>query len=82
MVKRMQERGVFQKDIKNAILTGEIIEQYVDDKPFPSCLILGQSTNNVPLHVVCGCSGDNAYIITAYLPSNDKFEADNKTRKG
>ena len=40
---RLEERKIKVDDILNCIKTGEIIKQYVDDKPLPSCLVLGQS---------------------------------------
>lgn len=78
---RIQERGIYRKDAVNAILTGEIIEQYPEDKPYPSCLILGESTRGEPLHVVAALSESNATMITAYYPTPDKFFEDNRTRK-
>ena len=33
------------------------------------------------VHVVLGYDGENVYIVTAYYPNTDKFEADLKTRK-
>lgn len=71
---RLQERGIFRKDVRHAILTGEIIEQYPDDFPNESCLILGATINNQSLHVVCGYDGESITVITAYYH--------NKTRKG
>ncbi|MBQ8210073.1 MAG: DUF4258 domain-containing protein [Clostridia bacterium] len=44
---RMIERGIEYDDIKNAVLTGKIIEQYPDDFPYPSCLVLGYTKNDV-----------------------------------
>ena len=41
--KRLEQRGIFLKDILFCIMNGEIIEQYPDDYPYPSCLILGVS---------------------------------------
>ena len=35
----MQERDISRADVKNGIATGEIIEDYPDDFPNPSCLI-------------------------------------------
>jgi hypothetical protein len=66
-----------------AILHGEIIEEYPDDYPFPSCLILCILLNKKPLHVVAGFNDcDNTiWLITAYYPSPEKWEADFKTRK-
>ena len=41
-VDRCRGRNIRLDDAENAILTGEIIEDYPDDYPFPSCLILGR----------------------------------------
>lgn len=78
---RLQERGIFRKDVVNAILTGEIIEHYPDDMPYPSCLVLGITTKDKPVHVVCGYRDGDITIITAYYPTSNKFYDDNKTRK-
>lgn len=80
-LERLQERDIFRKDVVSAIRTGEIIEQYPDDTPYPSCLVYGSSARNKPLHVVCAYDGNSIIVITAYYPSLDKFEADLKTRK-
>ena len=40
---RLNERNITVDDVINAINNGEIIEQYPEDFPFPSCLILGIS---------------------------------------
>ena len=40
-LQRMQERDISRADVKNGIATGEIIEDYPDDFPNPSCLIFG-----------------------------------------
>lgn len=78
---RFRERGIHISDIQNVLLYGEIIEQYPDDYPFPSCLELGLSIENKPLHVCCGVGDNKIWIITAYYPDNSKWESDNKTRK-
>lgn len=64
----------------NAISSGEIIEDYPDDYPFPSCLILGKSNDRV-IHIVASIDDGMIYIITAYVPSAEKWEAGWKTRK-
>ena len=69
----LQERDIFRKDVVNAISTGEIIEQYPDDTPYPSCLVFGTSARNKPLHVVCAYDGSCITVITAYYPSLNKF---------
>ena len=79
--KRCAERGIRARDIIDAINTGEIIEDYPDDTPYPSCLILGYAGERV-LHV-CASLDDESMIrlITAYSPDPAKWEADWKTRK-
>lgn len=81
-VERMQERDIARADVLACIARGEIIEDYPDDYPFPSCLIFGHTIEKTAIHVVVGTDGNYAYVITAYYPSTDKFEADLKTRKG
>ena len=79
---RCRERGIKYDDIKDAILNGEIIEQYPDDYPYPSCLVLGLDSKNINLHLVTGIGDNKLWIITAYIPALDKWESDYKTRKG
>ena len=80
-LERLQERDIRIADIKNSIFTGEIIEEYLDDYPYPSCLIFGYSVNNKILHTVVGMGDMCIYIITAYYPDTIKFEDDLKTRR-
>ncbi len=78
---RLNERGITIDDVMNAINNGDIIEHYPDDFPFPSCLILGLSVQNTYIHIVVSMDEDKIYLITAYIPKSDKWEADFKTRK-
>lgn len=78
---RIEKRGIAVADVEYAIMNGEIIEEYPDDYPFPSCLIFCMLDDNTPLHVVCSLGNDSLYLITAYHPTQDKFEPDYKTRK-
>jgi len=80
-VVRMRERDIALDDIKAAIRNGEIIAQYPDDYPYPSCLVLGHCTSSRHVHVVAGIAGTSLWIITAYFPDKTKWEADYKTRK-
>jgi hypothetical protein len=78
---RMQQRGIKIKDIINCILNGEIIEQYEEDYPYPSCLILGKATDEKSIHVVCALEGNNIWMITAYYPSESEWLDDLKSRR-
>ena len=75
---RILQRGITRQDVKEAVVNGEIIEDYPNDYPFPSCLMLGKNR----LHVVCGIGIGILWIITAYRPTEDKWEKDLKTRRG
>lgn len=81
-LERMQERDIGREDVKNCIENGEIIEDYPEDFPHPSCLIFGYTVNSSVIHVVVGSDKEYIYIITAYFPNTLKFEDDLKTRKG
>jgi len=78
--KRFAERHIMIQDVCQAIQTGRIIEQYPDDFPFPSCLILGYSEDR-PIHVCASIQDNVMYVITAYIPDPAKWEADFATRK-
>ena len=80
--KRLEQRGILIEDVLSCIKTGKIIEQYPDDYPFPSCLILGKSRTHLLLHVVVGSDLTTLWIVTAYYPDPEKWESDFKTRKG
>ena len=80
--KRMSERGITLKDIFIALGNGEVIEQYPQDYPFPSCLVLGTAAENQPLHVVASIHEGLIYLITAYFPDSSNWESNMKTRKG
>lgn len=79
--RRLVERGISVNDIIRCIDTGEIIRQYEDDKPFPSCLILGTAIEGKYIHVVVSHDSEWIYLITAYHPDTDVWEPDFKTRK-
>ena len=77
---RLKERGILFSHVKQALMSGEIIEEVPNDQPNPSVLILGYA-NNIPLHIAVGVDDDLLWLITAYVPSCDLWENDNKTRK-
>ena len=75
------ERMISPADVRRVIDNGEVIEDYPDDPRGHSCLLLGYGIGNRPLHVVCAPKTEYLAIITAYLPSSDHWEDDNRTRK-
>ena len=80
-LERMQERDINIDDVGNCIMSGEIIEDYPDDFPHPSCLIFGYVIHHKVLHTVVGYDDEVLHIITAYYPNTIKFMEDLKTRR-
>ena len=78
---RLYERKISIDDIVNGIHTGEIIKQYEDDKPLPSCLILGFSMNSQYIHIVVSLDTDFMMLITAYFPDSEIWENGFKKRR-
>ncbi len=78
-IKRRIERKISTEDIEHAIISGEIIEKYPEDKPFPSCLIAGTTKNRRPIHIICAIA-PVVKIITVYEPEKDEW-VDYKRRK-
>lgn len=75
---RMIQRGISREEVKAAIMTGEIIENYPEDYPHPSSLIL---SGKEALHIVCGMTDTELWIITAYRPDPQEWTPDFKTRR-
>ncbi len=78
---RFRQRGIRIKDIRMAVISGEIIEDYPEDYPFPSCLICGKGSDDKIIHVCMSDEGESSRIITAYYPDPTKWSNDLKTRK-
>jgi hypothetical protein len=81
MLHRMKQRGINILDVLECIMNGEIIEQYENDYPYPSCLIFGTTLNNSVLHVVCAIGDGYVWMITAYFPSIGEWMPDYRTRR-
>ena len=81
-IQRMFKRGIFETDVRDVLESGEVIEEYPDDEPYPSRLVLGWLDGR-PLHVVAAYEGetDDTIIITVYEPDPYKWESDFKRRK-
>ena len=71
--KRMIERNIKIKEVKEAIENGAIIEEYLDDKPLPSYLIYGKTSQMRLIHVVVAVDEEVVAIITVYEPDPDKW---------
>lgn len=80
--RRLTERGITVGDVMQCIETGEIIKQYEDDRPFPSCLILGKAMDHEYIHIVVSHDDIWVYLITAYRPDRNIWEPNFKTKRG
>lgn len=58
------DRMITTKDVENAIMTGEIIEDYPDDSKGHSCLILGAGLDLRSIHLVCALQDEYLAVIT------------------
>jgi hypothetical protein len=81
-VRRMFERSLTSTEVVDVVCSGEIIAEYSDDEPFPSCLMLG-FVDGRPLHVVVAMEflEKTCYIVTAYDPHPDLWESDFRKRR-
>jgi hypothetical protein len=62
-------RNIQVDEIRQVIQSGEVIEDYPDDKYGPSCLVFGLTRNGRPLHLQCSYpSRQLIKIITVYEP--------------
>lgn len=71
-VRQMRDRRIKVNEVRQAILCGEIIEEYPDDKYSPSCLIYGQTVELRHLHIVCSLP-PVVRIITVYEPNQQEW---------
>ncbi len=80
--RRMLERNILMEEVEHVVESGKVVEEYPDDEPFPSRLILGTPQNR-PLHVVAADVTDSAitHIITAYQPDPEHWEDGFRRRK-
>ncbi len=81
-VQRMFERDISPADVREIIESGETINDYPDDSPYPSKLILGFMGNR-PIHLVLGYNKkeQTCIAITVYEPSTEMWKDDFKEKK-
>lgn len=79
--RRMFEREISPETVLEVIRNGEIIKEYIDDKPYPSYLIL-KFVNNKPIHIVVAKNerGNECFVVTVYEPDASMWSKDFKTK--
>ncbi len=82
VLERLVSRNILRHAVLQILKSGDCIEDYPDDHPFPSGLFPGWYQDK-PLHVVAALdeTAPSVYIITAYEPDREHFEADFRTRR-
>jgi len=78
----MASRGISVADVLAVLRADDAIENYPDDSPFPSRLLL-DIVNGKPLHVVAAHDAlrDVTYIVTTYEPNPAIWTADFRRRR-
>lgn len=81
-IKRMFQRRISKDDVRHVLESGEIIEAYPYDTPYPSRLVLGWRQAG-PLHEVAADNADTGetIVITTYEPDPGEWERDCKRRR-
>ena len=74
-LERMFERNVTCDELTVIIKKGELVENYPNNIPYPSKLVLGKA-NNRPLHVVFTFNEaeKSVVVVTVYEPDPRKWE--------
>jgi hypothetical protein len=81
-IQRMFKRGINEADVRHVLAAGEVIEDYPDDLPYPSRLMLGWCGTR-PIHVVAvdNTAEDETIVITVYEPDPRLWEPGFKRRR-
>jgi uncharacterized protein DUF4258 len=81
-IRRIFERGLTKSEISLVIVSGIHIEEYPDDTPYPSYLILG-FINEKPVHVVVAenIEKHECIVITTYIPDPEKWSDNFRQRR-
>ena len=80
-VKRMFERKISAEEVRYVLETGEVIEEYPDDTPYPSRLILGCYKGRI-IHVVAANNrlDEEIIVITVYEPDPSEWDLECRKR--
>ena len=75
-IRRMVERRISRADIRQVLERGEMIEEYPEDTPYPSRLLLGFCDSR-PMHIVVADNTETqeTIIITAYEPDPEQWDS-------
>jgi hypothetical protein len=79
---QMFARGVAPAEVQVVIKTGDLVQEYPEDKPYPSSLLLAFSEGQ-PVHVLVARDPltRRCYIVTVYVPDPTRWESDFRRRR-
>ncbi len=75
--------GLTFDEVYFSVFHGEVIREYPEDKPYPSCLVYGSTFGGDPVHSVWAYNEESGFavIITVYRPDPARWRLDWKTRR-
>ena len=76
-----EEELISKDEVRQVIFEGEIVEDYPEHKRGHSCLMFTHTSVGRPVHVIRSPKEEYLGIITAYVPTLDKWENDFRTRR-
>lgn len=72
---RMYQRKISADEVRESLNNGKVIEDYPEDRPLPSQLILGYTKQKRPVHTVVAVDKEEMlWIITVYEPSLEEWQ--------
>ena len=80
---RLGQHAITRQDVLQSVEHCEIIEDYADDTPLPSCPCLAKDSQGEPIHYVVAVdeAGQNIRFVTVYRPDTNKWESDFRRRR-
>jgi hypothetical protein len=81
-IQRMFERRVSEENVRRVLQSGEMIEDYSEEMPYPGNLMFGRRGVR-PLHVVMAenTKEDELVVITVYEPDRSQWKSGFRSRK-
>ncbi len=81
-LQRMFSRNITESEVRLVLENGETLEDYLNDVPYPSKLLMGKLTSRC-LHVVAGMNikDSEIIIITVYEPDPNLWDVNLKIRR-
>ena len=76
-IQRMFSRGIIEDIVRRALETAQTLQEYPDDQPYPSRLVLGWHGTQ-PIHMVIALNEDEnqVIVITVYEPDPAEWGSD------